>query len=45
MVVVLNRNHAKKGVIMQSTMPSLTVALPRVPFLFNPLSLPYSDTF
>jgi predicted transposase YbfD/YdcC len=39
MVVVLNRNHAKKGVIMQSTMPSLTVALPRVPFLFNPLSL------
>jgi hypothetical protein len=30
MVVVLNRNHAKKGVIMQSTMPSLTVALPRI---------------
>src|SRR5438132_11215559 len=39
MVVVLNRNHAKKGVTMHSTTPSLTVALPRVPFLFSPLSL------
>jgi predicted transposase YbfD/YdcC len=39
MVVVLTRNRAKKGVAMQSTMPSLTVALPRVPFLFSPLSL------
>lgn len=39
MVVVLIRRHTKKGVIMQSTMPSLSVALPRVPFLFSPLSL------
>jgi predicted transposase YbfD/YdcC len=39
MVVVLNRDHTKKGVAMQSTMPSLTVALPRVSFLFSPLSL------
>lgn len=39
MVVVLNRHQAKKGVAMQSTMPSLTVALPHAPFLFSPLSL------
>jgi predicted transposase YbfD/YdcC len=39
MVAVLSHRHAKKGVVMQSTMPSLTVALPRIPFLFSPLSL------
>jgi hypothetical protein len=38
-VVVLNRNHTKKGVAMQSTTVSLTVSLPRVPFLFSPTSL------
>ncbi len=39
MVAVLNRNQTKKGVAMQSTTCSLTVALPSVPFLFSPLSL------
>lgn len=35
----LSRNHAKKDVAMQSIMPSLTLSLPRVPFLFSPASL------
>jgi predicted transposase YbfD/YdcC len=39
MVAVLNRDHAKKGVAMQSITASLTVALPRLPFLFSPASL------
>lgn len=39
MVAVLTRRHAKKGVVMQSTTPSLALALPHVPFLFSPLSL------
>jgi predicted transposase YbfD/YdcC len=39
MVVVLTRNQAKKGVAMQSITPSLSVTLPRIPFLFSPLSL------
>ncbi len=39
MVAVLTRRHTKKGVAMQSTMPSLAVALPPIPFLFSPLSL------
>src|SRR5713226_1628225 len=39
MVAVLNRDHAKKGVAMQSSTSALTVSLPRVPFLFSPASL------
>lgn len=39
MVAVLIRDHIKKGVAMQSSTPSLSVALPDVPFLFSPHSL------
>lgn len=39
MVAMLSRNQTKKGVTMQSTIPALTVALPRLPFLFSPASL------
>jgi predicted transposase YbfD/YdcC len=39
MVAVLTRRHAKEGVAMQSTTPSLVIPLPRVPFLFSPASL------
>lgn len=39
MVVMLNHDHAKKGVIMQSSTSAFTVSLPSVPFLFSPTSL------
>ena len=39
MVAVLNRDHTKKGVAMQSSTSTLTVSLPAVPFLFSPTSL------
>jgi predicted transposase YbfD/YdcC len=39
MVAVLNRDHAKKGVTMQSSTSALTVSLPAAPFLFSPTSL------
>jgi hypothetical protein len=39
MVAVLIRCHTKEGVTMQSSTSSLTVRLPRVPFLFSPFSL------
>jgi hypothetical protein len=39
MVAVLNRDHAKKGVAMQSSTSPLAVSLPSVPFLFSPTSL------
>jgi predicted transposase YbfD/YdcC len=38
-VAVLNRNHTKKGVAMQSSTPAFTLSLPRVAFLFSPASL------
>src|SRR5207253_951715 len=38
-VAVLIRPPTKKGVRMQSIMPSLTRSVPRVPFLFSPSSL------
>ncbi len=39
MVAVLNRDHTKKGVAMQSSTSALTVSLPSHPFLFSPTSL------
>jgi predicted transposase YbfD/YdcC len=38
-VAVLNRDQTKKGVAMQSTTISRTLALPSLPFLFSPTSL------
>jgi len=39
MVAMLNHDHAKKGVPMQSSTSALAISLPAVPFLFNPSSL------
>src|SRR5665213_521205 len=39
MVAMLNRDHTKKGVAMQSSTSALTVSLPCAPFLFSPTSL------
>jgi hypothetical protein len=39
MVAMLNHDHTKKGVPMQSNTSALTLSLPAAPFLFSPLSL------